>query len=46
MSYTQQWLPESPVKNVLSVSLNSTAGVKALSVSCPTYTTHRNGNQK
>ena len=40
MSYTQQWLPESPVKNVLSVSLNNTAAVKALSISCPTCSIH------
>ena len=43
MSYTQKWQSEITVKNVLSVSLNNTAGVKALSVSC---LTHRNGNQK
>ena len=40
MSYTQKLQLEITVKNVLSVSLNNTAGVKALSVSCSTYTIH------
>ena len=43
MSYTQKWQSEITVKNVLSVSLNNTAGVIALSASCPT---HRNDNRK
>ena len=43
MSYTHKLQPEITVKNVLSVSLNNTSGVKALSVSCPT---HRNCNWK
>ena len=41
--YTQKWQSEITVKNVLNVSLNNTAGVKALSVSCPT---HSNGCRK